>query len=113
MPADQVFNAVTNPKGVRCTLQDGNVNVLGTDPATGFAYRPLDNVGVQYGLEALNAGTITVDQFLDLNQQVGGYDVNGNPVAARTVGTDPGLRTTPTPRAGSTRAARCGTCPSS
>ncbi len=86
MPHDQVFNAVTNPKGVRCTLQDGNINVLGTDPQTGFAYRPVDNVGVQYGLKALNAGTITVDQFLDLNQQVGGYDVNGNPVPARTVG---------------------------
>ena len=71
---------------MRCTLQDGNVNVLGTDPQTGYAYRPVDNVGVQYGLKALNAGTITVDQFLDLNQQVGGYDVNGDPVAARTAG---------------------------
>ena len=86
VPPDQVFNAATNPKGVRCTLQDGNVNVLGVDPATGYAYRPLDNVGVQYGLQALDAGTITVDQFLDLNQQVGGYDANGNLVAARTVG---------------------------
>jgi hypothetical protein len=86
VPADQVFNAATNPKGVRCTLQDGNVNQLGVDPATGYAYRPLDNVGIQYGLAALNAGTITVDQFLDLNQQVGGYDANGNPIAARTKG---------------------------
>ncbi len=84
--ADQKFNAVTNPKGVRCTLQDGNVNVLGVDPQTGYAYRPVDNVGVQYGLAALNSGAITVDQFLDLNRQVGGYDPNGNPVAARTVG---------------------------
>ncbi len=86
VPPGQVFNAATNPTGVRCTLQDGNINQLGRDPQTGFAYRPVDNVGVQYGLKALNAGTITVDQFLDLNQQVGGYDVNGNPVAARTLG---------------------------
>ena len=57
MPNDQVFDAVTNPKGVRCTLQDGNVNVLGTDPQTGYAYRPVDNVGVQYGLEALQHRT--------------------------------------------------------
>ncbi len=86
VPANQVFNAATNPKGVRCTLQDGNINILGTDPATGFAYRPVDNVGVQYGLKALNAGTITVDQFLDLNAGVGGYDANGNVVKARTAG---------------------------
>jgi len=86
VPADQVFNAATNPKGVRCTLQDGNVNQLGVDPATGYAYRPLDNIGIQYGLAALNAGTITVDQFLGLNQGVGGYDANGNRIAARTQG---------------------------
>ncbi len=86
VPADQVFNATTNPKGVSCTLQDGNINELGTDPATGRAYRPLDNVGVQYGLDAVNAGTITVDQFLDLNQGIGGYDQNGQPVAQRTEG---------------------------
>ena len=39
---------------------------------------PLDNVGVQYGLEALNAKMITVDQFLDLNAKIGGYDIDGN-----------------------------------
>ncbi|HEY4069256.1 MAG TPA: DUF6351 family protein, partial [Burkholderiaceae bacterium] len=47
---------------------------------------PLDNVGVQYGLSALNAGTITTAQFIDLNRAIGGYDNNGNYVAARTVG---------------------------
>ena len=53
---DKVYNAATNPDGSRCTLQDINVNVLGVDPDTGFARRPLDNVGIQYGLAALNAG---------------------------------------------------------
>lgn len=86
VPADQVFNAATNPKGVSCTLQAGNVNELGIDPATGQAYRPVDNVGVQYGLQALDAGTITVDQFLELNKDIGGYDVNGQPAAQRTLG---------------------------
>ncbi len=61
------------------------VNVLGRDPVTGFARRPIDNVGVQYGLAALNAGTISVDQFLDLNAGVGGYDVDARFVAQRTV----------------------------
>ena len=36
----------------------------GRNPKTGFARRPLDNVGVQYGLVAFNAGAITAEQFL-------------------------------------------------
>jgi hypothetical protein len=59
--------------------------VLGRDPATGFARRPLDNVGVQYGLRALNGGKITADQFLDQNERVGGYDVNARFQPGRTV----------------------------
>jgi hypothetical protein len=80
--ADLIYSA-ENPKGIRCTLQDLNVNLFGVDPATGFARRTLDNVGVQYGLRALNAGTITVDQFLDLNEMIGGYDIDGQIVASR------------------------------
>jgi len=64
-------------------LQDLNVNVLGTDPDTGFARRPLTNEGVQYGLQALEDGTIDVEEFLDLNEQVGGYDIDGNIVDER------------------------------
>jgi hypothetical protein len=78
-----VYDPVQNPTGTRCTLQDINRNVLGSDPATGFARRPLDNVGIQYGLDALNNGVITVDQFLDLNERIGGYDIDGNFVAER------------------------------
>ena len=44
------------------------------NPATGAALRPFDNVGVQYGLNALNSGAITTAQFLDLNEQIGGVD---------------------------------------
>ncbi|MFN8016804.1 MAG: DUF6351 family protein [Acidimicrobiales bacterium] len=78
-----IYDPKANRTGVRCTLQDANRNQVGTDPTTGFAQRPLDNVGVQYGLQALNDGTITVAQFLDLNEHVGGYDIDGNIVAAR------------------------------
>jgi hypothetical protein len=80
----EVYNPTTNPDGARCTLQDSNVNVLGIDPDTGFARRPLDNVGIQYGLAAVNAGVISVDQFLDLNEHIGAYDIDGNVVAERT-----------------------------
>ena len=48
------------------------VTIYGTDE-TGFARSPWDNVGVQYGLAALQAGTITPAQFLDLNANVGSW----------------------------------------
>ena len=86
VPKAQVFDTVTNPTGTRCDLADSNVNILGIDPATGFARRPLDNVGVAYGLKALTDATITVDQFLDLNAAVGGYDINGRIQPTRTAG---------------------------
>ena len=79
-----VYDPVSNPGGARCTVQDVNANSLGRDPTTGFAQRPLDNVGVQYGLLALRQGRITTTQFLDLNERVGGYDIDGNRVAQRT-----------------------------
>ncbi len=62
------------------------INVFGRDPATGFAGRPIDNIGVQYGLKALNAHAITKQQFLELDQNIGGYDNDGNYVPTRTVG---------------------------
>ena len=67
VPADQVYDPKTNPTGARCTYQDNMVNVFGRDPKTGFARRPFDNVGIQYGLKALNDGKITFEQFIDLN----------------------------------------------
>ena len=86
IPKTVQYDAKTNPTGIRCDLYDHLVNVFGRDPATGFARRPIDNVGVQYGLEALNMGAISKQQFLDLNQNIGGYDNDGNYVTTRTVG---------------------------
>jgi hypothetical protein len=81
----RVYDPSTNPTGARCTIQDVSANILGRDAATGFARRPLDNVGVQYGLAALRTGSITMAQFLDVNEGVGGYDADGNLMAQRTV----------------------------
>ena len=92
LPADLRYDPATNPDGARCDVYDHAVNVYGTDPATGFARRPLDNVGVQYGLAALRDGTITADQFLDLNEGVGGFDADANIVPARTVADLPAVR---------------------
>jgi hypothetical protein len=88
----KVYHPVNNRTGARCTIYDLNANSLTRDPATGAARRPLDNVGVQYGLASLKAGTIGVTQFLDVNQGVGGYDVDGNIVAARNEADPLGLR---------------------
>ena len=87
-----VYNPVTNPNGARCTVAEMRVNIYGRDPETGFALGTEDNVGVQYGLAALNRGQISVSQFLDLNEQVGGFDVDGNIVAERTVASRLALR---------------------
>ena len=79
----QVYDA-TNPKGVRCSIYDNIINLLGRDEETGFARRTLDNVGVQYGLTAFNSGKISADQFLELNEKIGGYDADGKIVGNRT-----------------------------
>ena len=81
-----IFDPVTNPKGARCTTQDIRVNIYGRDPKTGWARRPTDNVGIQYGLAAVNSGAISVDEFLEVNEKVGGTDINGSVVARRTEG---------------------------
>lgn len=89
-----VYDARTNPRGARCSVVDWRVNQLGRDPKTGFAYGYDDNVGVQYGLGALNSGAIDVEEFLDLNERIGGIDGDGNPQPERTRAQLPGLERT-------------------
>ena len=93
LPEALRYDAVKNPTGARCDVYDHAVNVWGRDPKTGFARRPLDSVGIQYGLGALNAGAITKDQFLDLNTKIGGYDNDGKIVPTRTVADLTAVRT--------------------
>lgn len=84
--ASLIYDPKKNPKGARCTVTDMRVNIYGRDPKTGFARKPQDNVGVQYGLKGLNDGKITVEEFLTLNEKIGGNDVDGGFVKARSVG---------------------------
>jgi len=90
-PQFRYVPAPTNPFGARGDVYDHTVNVYGVIPNTPFpgsakfAQRPLDNVGLQYGLKAVNDGVITVDQFLDVNEVIGGFDIDFNHVANRTV----------------------------
>jgi hypothetical protein len=84
------YDPVTNPYGARGDVYDHTVNVYGHIPDTPFpgdarfAQRPLDNVGVQYGLRALNNGDISADDFLDLNATIGGVDIDFNHIPGRT-----------------------------
>jgi hypothetical protein len=103
VPAEQNYDAESNPGGVRCDLADYMINVLGPRPAGvwspaekkvghGFAGLPLGDVGVQFGLEALEKGQITPAQFVDLNAKIGGTDVDINPTAKRSEPDQPALR---------------------
>ena len=49
IPAELRYDPITSRHGARPTLFDGARNIYGIDPKTGFARRPFDNVGVQYG----------------------------------------------------------------
>ncbi|HEY3510864.1 MAG TPA: DUF6351 family protein [Kribbella sp.] len=93
VPPAQRYDPVANPRGARCDVFDHAVNAYGKDPATGFVRRPLDNVGVQYGLRVLRSGAITPAQFLDLNERIGGFDADANLVPHRTVADPEAVRT--------------------
>jgi hypothetical protein len=83
IPEPARYRRVSNPKGVRCTLQDYEVNIVGRRP-DGFANGRIDNEGVQYGLEALKAGVITPAQFVEMNAAIGGHDIDFQPTPTRT-----------------------------
>jgi hypothetical protein len=98
-----MYDPATNPKGCRGTLADFMAPMIGKRPpsmwtapekiAGGFAKSAYDNTGVQYGLQALQSGLITAEQFVDVNAKIGGVDVDFNYVPKRSV-SDPGaLRT--------------------
>jgi hypothetical protein len=99
LPADQMYDPQNNPKGCRGTLQDFMIGALGKRPesewtapekiAGGFAKAAYDNTGIQYGLNALNGGTITPDQFIDLNSSIGGVNIDFDFQPQRSVA-DPG-----------------------
>jgi Tannase-like family of unknown function (DUF6351) len=91
VPDNQVYDEKTNPHGVRCSLHDYMINVFGKRPQDGFAGRPADNVGVEYGRKALAAGQITPSQFADLNAKLGAFDIDYNETKERTEADRPAL----------------------
>lgn len=98
IPIPQRYDPLSNPEGVRCSIYDGMRNIFGEkafpdiNSTREFAVSPHDNVGVQYGLAALNAGLIDKALFLDLNEQFGGWDIDFTPTPQRMVGDDNAIR---------------------
>ena len=70
------LNLYRYPADVIASIKWTHWNDLGNiypQDENGFAANTWDNVGVQYGLRALQSGTITAQEFLDLNACVGGW----------------------------------------
>jgi hypothetical protein len=89
LPASQVYDANTNPTGIRCGGADAAVAIWGKVPGTNRARDSRDNVGVQYGLKALLSGAITPEEFVTLNERIGGFDFDNNATAAGSSGAAP------------------------
>jgi hypothetical protein len=85
IPPSALWDPVTNPAGIKCMASEQWVNQLGRDQATGLVRSTRDNVGVQYGLQALRSGVISASEFAALNAKVGGVDEVGKVVAQRSV----------------------------
>jgi hypothetical protein len=97
-----VYDSETNPGGVRCGILDYLIHVLGPRPpevwteneqlvGRGFGGAFIDNVGIQYGLEALRDLRILPAQFVDLNEKIGGLTIDIEPSPERIRADTPAL----------------------
>jgi hypothetical protein len=95
LPAALVYDPVSNPTGTRCGDADLATMIWGSTagiaPGSTRALQTGDNVGIQYGLKALIAGAITPEEFVTLNEKIGGTDADSNRTAARTEADLPAL----------------------
>jgi Tannase-like family of unknown function (DUF6351) len=83
LPDSQVYHRKTHPDGLRCTIPEHAIAIWGALPGTNIARRTSDNVGIQYGLKALEAGQLSAEEFVVLNEKIGGADLDVSPVPAR------------------------------
>ncbi|MFK7962558.1 MAG: DUF6351 family protein [Burkholderiaceae bacterium] len=81
LPPAAIYDAQSNPGGVRCDGPTWAKSVWGVSNGAGL--RVSDNEGVQYGLQALLDGAISAEEFVVINELVGGVDRDGNLVAER------------------------------
>jgi len=104
LPGTRVYDPVTNPAGTRCGDADLSTAVWGTTagiPAGSLrAQQTGDNVGIQYGLGAMLRGPtalpgdlrwITPEEFVLLNEKIGGVDADSNRRPQRSTADLPAL----------------------
>ncbi len=91
LPNSAVYDPVGNPAGPRCNAWSWAESIFGKVAGTPFANDTRDNTGIQYGLGALKSGAITAEEFVVLNESIGGFDRDSNPIAARMVADRPAL----------------------
>ncbi|HEX7889528.1 MAG TPA: DUF6351 family protein [Ramlibacter sp.] len=68
----------------RCNAWSWAESIWGRVPGSFAARDTRDNEGVQYGLKALRDGAITPEEFVALNEAVGGIDRDSTPRAQRS-----------------------------
>jgi hypothetical protein len=85
IPESERYDATAHPAGIRCSIYDAMRSIFGTQRHAGVdvGRNPHDNVGVQYGLLALNEGRISKEIFLEVNEGVGARDIDSAPIRER------------------------------
>jgi hypothetical protein len=68
----ETINPLSDVLAVQWTHWEDAVNIYGRD-SQGFARSTFDNVGVQYGLQALLDGNLSPQEFLQINAFIGGW----------------------------------------
>lgn len=76
LPESWVYDAQSKPDGIRCSQPDHEIALWGKAPGKDYGRRFTDNTGVQYGLDALREGAISAEEFVTLNENIGGSDID-------------------------------------
>jgi hypothetical protein len=85
LPNDAVYDPAHPTSTLpRCNAWSWAEAVWGRVPGSVAARDTRDNVGVQYGLRAFLAGQITAEEFVTLNEAIGGIDRDSTPRAQRS-----------------------------
>ena len=77
-------NATATANLPRCNAWAWGASIWGRIGTTATPRDTRDNVGVQYGLRALLSGAITAEEFVTLNEVIGGTNKDSEPRGERT-----------------------------
>ena len=83
LPRNWVFDRESNPDGIRCSMTDHEIALWGHVPGENYGRNLSDNLGILYGLKALESGAISAEEFVSLNENIGGRDIDARLVPVR------------------------------